>query len=59
MGGRVGSLASCVRWSSAAANYDGQFTGPAMKTTVPGPRSKVGVARAFILWSKLMCFLMM
>lgn len=29
------------RWTSSALNYDGSFQKPAMKTPVPGPKSKV------------------
>lgn len=30
--------------SSIHANYDGEYTAPQMKTTIPGPKSKVTAA---------------
>ena len=40
---RAGGLISSMRCSSTATNYDGDYTGPAMKTAIPGPRSKVKI----------------
>ena len=30
-----------VRCASSSISLDGQFTGPSMKTSIPGPKSKV------------------